>query len=226
MKGFFTIRNSVCLILVISIIFFQSCTITFPVIASKMDKSPDYVEVFDIRKLHKFEYVKIITNDSLEFYGEVINKKVFDQNFDIQYDSIINIYNDNLLPDVGDTMIVNTRSTTHIGLYSHIDYNYIWIVNEFGTKEPIKRNVIHSMTKNGEPFSKFYIDKGIRANIPYELTINKNYHKMKFHSDDILIIERLKFKPFIPMAVIGGLSADLFLFMYWILYVCGTAGLA
>ena len=202
---------------ILLMILLENCTITFPIIASKIDKSPDYAEVFDITKIYKFDDVKITTKDNVVVFGEVIDKKILDQNINTSFDTTVIISNNQYIPEIGDTMIITTRSETYIGFFSHIDYENIWIINEFGTTKAIKRNKIHSMTKNGEPYSKINI-KNRKKNVPYEITITRNQFKRTFLSDEILKIERLKFKPFVPLAFIGGVYTDLSIIGY-ILYI-------
>ncbi len=71
-------KKLILTILILSI-FYPSCSIVFPIVATIKDNESGYNEIIDINYILKFDYVKITTCDSSEFFGEVIEMKIFEQ---------------------------------------------------------------------------------------------------------------------------------------------------
>ena len=57
----------------------------------------------------------------------------------------------------------------------------------------------------------------IKSHRPYELKLKSENKTILISSDEIASLKRLKFKPWVPLGVLVGLSIDFSIFMIWLL---------
>ena len=203
--------------LLILILFLQHCTIAVPVAATKLDKSPDYAEIYDVGKLYKETYVKIIKTNDEVVYGEVMERRLMPTPANIQVNEIIKPGYAHFFPTINDTLIINTRFNSYSGIYSRFDFDHIYLVDEFGTGHRVEIDHIQSAYRNGQSFNVGKMKRIIKSHRPYELKLKSANKTILISSDEIASLKRLKFKPWVPLGVLVGLSIDFSIFMIWLL---------
>ncbi|MFP4546730.1 MAG: hypothetical protein ACLFQM_01265 [Fidelibacterota bacterium] len=208
-------------VLLIGLLFIQHCTIAVPVAVAKLDKSPDYAEIYDVNKLYKETYVKIIkTNDEI-VYGEVLERRLLSAPPNPPINKIIQPEYGHFFPTTNDTLLLNTRFKSYSGLYTRFDFDHIFLTDEFGDEHAIKINHIRSASRNGETFNIGKMRRIVKNHQPYELKLKWGNKTILVSSDEIASLKRLKFKPWVPMGILAGLFLDGIVFFTWLIYHVG-----
>ncbi len=216
------IKRHLTLLLTLLLIF-QHCTVAVPIAATKLDKSPDYAEIYNVKKLYKESYIKITkTNDEI-VYGEVMEWRLLPSPENMPLDKIIEPGYEHFFPAKNDTLLLNTRFSTYSGLYDRFDFDNILLIDESGAEHTIEFKRIQTATRNGEPFNIGKMGQIVKSHQPYELKIKSENKTLLVNSNNIIKLEKLRFKPWVPMGVLVGLSIDFSIFMIWLLSNVGIA---
>ena len=213
-------RHIIHFILLLLVFTLSSCTIAFPIIASQKHV-PNYNEIYDINKIYKNSIIKITTTDYELIQGEVLKKELFDTPEYVNVSKIINDSNHHYFPKIGDTLTIETMTTTYTGEYQFFDFYKIFILDKSGNLQGISINAIDEMTCKNREFDIFTINRLIKSTIPYELVILHKGQKVHVPSSKVYKIQRMKFEPVIPFAFLTGCSVDMIIWIIFILSVTG-----